>query len=447
MLYKVRRVLVAMVLLLGVVSAIAQPKFNSPFSRFGVGDLVNPNLPSLNGMGDIGAAYQDLYNYNATNPASLASLGVTAFEIGLNAKNSTWTSDSQEEKVWSGNISHLALAFPLRNDFTKVMEGRKSEWNMGMAFSLLPKSQVGYNVEIQKRVEGSDEPIDFLSIGTGGIYTLNWGYGISYKNLSMGANLGFLFGNISNLSTGELLISNTFNYESSNQFSTNGTQLTLGSQYNIILRDKKAEKEEEKSKKWITVGAYTTFNSKVNITQNNLIYRERLAGGVQSRDTFSFVEDVTTKGVYPGEFGIGAHYVLKDKLRVGVNYTSSNWTKFENTATGNQTFSDASTFSIGGAYTPNQKNYKSYWERVTYKAGFVRRNDYREFLNSSLTNTGVTLGLGLPVILPNRGVSFVNFALELGKFGSEETLQESYVKMSLGFTLNDNSWFFKRKFN
>ena len=143
----------------------------------------------------------------------------------------------------------------------------------------------------------------------------------------------------------------------------------------------------------------------------------------------------------------GVHYVHENKLRVGINYTRQGWSKYVNEAAPNDNFSDATTFSVGASYTPNFKNYKSYWERINYKAGFVTRNDYRSVLNNSLTNYGVTFGFGLPVILPRQGVSFVNLGFELGRFGTEESLQETYAQLSLGFTLNDNSWFFKRKFN
>ena len=41
----------------------------------------------------------------------------------------------------------------------------------------------------------------------------------------------------------------------------------------------------------------------------------------------------------------------------------------------------------------------------------------------------------------------MNLSFELGQMGVADVLQERYVKLTVGFTLNDNSWFFKRKFN
>ena len=449
MLNTARRILVASVLLLGAVTMMAQPKFNSPYSRFGLGDLANSNLPSLNGMGDIGAAFRDPFHLNIVNPASLTSLTSTAFEIGLDVRYSSWSSGTSnlEENVWSGNISHVALAFPLKNGFTRVLEGKKSDWEMGMAFSLIPKTQVGYNIRTQELVENSDDPVNYENTGEGGINSLNWGYGVSYKELSLGVNVGFLFGSIRNNAIGSLLTTNSFEYIKENDFNVNGVLLNFGGQYNIILPDAKATKDGNPSQKKITIGAYAALNSDVRVTENSLIFRERQALGFAVRDTFEFKNEEETDGIYPGEIGIGVHYVHENKLRVGINYTRQGWSKYVNEAAPNDNFSDATTFSVGASYTPNFKNYKSYWERINYKAGFVTRNDYRSVLNNSLTNYGVTFGFGLPVILPRQGVSFVNLGFELGRFGTEESLQETYAQLSLGFTLNDNSWFFKRKFN
>jgi hypothetical protein len=60
---------------------------------------------------------------------------------------------------------------------------------------------------------------------------------------------------------------------------------------------------------------------------------------------------------------------------------------------------------------------------------------------------GVTLGAGFPIILPRQQISFLNIAFEGGRLGVANVLEETYFKISFGFTLNDNSWFFKRKFN
>ena len=170
-------------------------------------------------MGDIGAAYQDAFNLNGVNPAALASLEAAAFEIGFDARLSSWSTPTLKENIWSGNLSHLAIAFPLKNSFTEVLEGKKAKVRMGMSLALTPQTQVGYNVSAQEIIDGTDEPVDFAYEGFGGTYALNWGYGLKYKQLSVGVGLGFLFGHIENNSTGTPLFLSSFNYRSNNDYS------------------------------------------------------------------------------------------------------------------------------------------------------------------------------------------------------------------------------------
>jgi hypothetical protein len=78
--------------------------------------------------------------------------------------------------------------------------------------------------------------------------------------------------------------------------------------------------------------------------------------------------------------------------------------------------------------------------------GAFYRQDPRLIYGKNLNNVGFNLGLGFPITLPRQQTSFVNFAVELGSLGEGTVIKEQYVKFSLGFTLNDNTWFFKRRF-
>jgi hypothetical protein len=60
---------------------------------------------------------------------------------------------------------------------------------------------------------------------------------------------------------------------------------------------------------------------------------------------------------------------------------------------------------------------------------------------------GITIGAGFPLVLPRQQVSFVNLAIQMGTIGDPSILRERFIKLNLGFTLNDNTWFYKRKFN
>jgi hypothetical protein len=56
---------------------------NSPYSRYALGDLVSGQNIVNRGMGGVAAAYYDYRSVNFVNPASLANLKLTTFDVGF----------------------------------------------------------------------------------------------------------------------------------------------------------------------------------------------------------------------------------------------------------------------------------------------------------------------------------------------------------------------------
>jgi hypothetical protein len=84
---------------------------------------------------------------------------------------------------------------------------------------------------------------------------------------------------------------------------------------------------------------------------------------------------------------------------------------------------------------------------MRYRAGLYYGMDPRVVDSQQLSTMGVTLGLGLPLKLPRGLPSFINLGLEAGQLAAPNLLKENYFKINVGFTLNDNMWFYKQKFN
>ena len=109
-----------------------QPKFNSPYSRIGLGDIWNPNFAALNGMGNLSAAFHDPYHINTSNPASYGHLYSTSFEVGLRGKYGTLESPTEETNVYASNLAYLSLGFPIKNPVSRVLDRDESKLNWGM---------------------------------------------------------------------------------------------------------------------------------------------------------------------------------------------------------------------------------------------------------------------------------------------------------------------------
>ncbi|MBK7432827.1 MAG: hypothetical protein IPI66_02325 [Chitinophagaceae bacterium] len=94
---------------------VANAQENSPYSRYGLGDVVPNHNIFTRGMGGISAGVIDYQSINFTNPASLASLPVTIFDIAAEADTRTLRSTSPPKKFSETNslFSYLQLGFPL----------------------------------------------------------------------------------------------------------------------------------------------------------------------------------------------------------------------------------------------------------------------------------------------------------------------------------------------
>ena len=138
-------------------------------------------------------------------------------------------------------------------------------------------------------------------------------------------------------------------------------------------------------------------------------------------------------------------------MRLGADFKLQSWNEFNNdlVAASDANKPDVTTWraAVGYEILPDILSYNNYFKKVRYRFGAFYSNDPRSVQGEQLTQYGVTVGMGMPIILPRQGKSFVNLGFELGKIGLADALNRTYFKINLGFTLNDDTWFFKRKFN
>jgi hypothetical protein len=89
------RILTLLMALFCSLAALAQqPRLNSPYSRYGLGDSYNQYFANQAGWGGQTAAYHDPFHLNLENPASLSFLRTTAFETGMFAKLGMYSSST-----------------------------------------------------------------------------------------------------------------------------------------------------------------------------------------------------------------------------------------------------------------------------------------------------------------------------------------------------------------
>jgi len=441
-------ILCSAAVVLGQGAVEPNPKINSPYSRFGLGDFNPQYLAAQGGMGGLSAAFHDPYHINPLNPAALSRLDATAFEVGIDARYSALSAEGASEELWSGNLTYLALAFPLINPINEVLDRKDTKLGLGMAFILQPYTTVGYNVEATQQAGAAGLSTNFLR-GQGETYRLSWSNGIRYGGLSGGVTLGYNWGTLENNRRVEFdSLALGYITEFRDEFTLSGLFWRFGLQYTHEFEKADDKGELKPSGKRLIFGVHGSTANEFNT--ESIRYGQRFNpsfGAPFAIDTLYNEAGVEGTGQLPAAFAAGVTYERVNKFRIGVEMDVQQWANYRNDAQSGTELTNTWGVRFGGEYIPDHLSYNSYWERVRYRFGAFYGNDPRSFEGDQLLDYGLTLGFGFPIILPRQRTSFVNFTVEAGQFGLADALQETYINMTLGFTLNDNTWFFKRKFN
>ena len=422
------------------------PTLNSPLSRFGLGNPLDQVHAAQAGMGTLRATYQDPYHLNIQNPASLAGLASTSFEVGaygrlINLKDADGTASTNE-----GNLRYLAIGFPLRNPINLNYDLLENTWNAGMAFSLAPTTVVGYDLLL------ADDDSDFgrtsnILRGNGGAYRFTWSNAVRIRSFSAGVNVNYNFGKITN---SRVVIFNELEQSLSSELleetSLGGFTFGYGLQYAYNFKESNDEGERVPNGKRIMVGLAGQFGGDVETESSNILRRFSNSLQFSLSDTLQFNEGEMGTVTLPASITAGVAFEDFNRLYVGLEYELRNTSAYRNTAQPDELL-DANRLAFGIQYIPNFSSYNSYWKRVRYRAGVRLEDDARSLGGVQARRNAVTLGAGLPLRLPRNQISFIDFAVEAGQFGVPDVLDENYVQFTLGFSLNDNSWFFKRKLN
>ncbi|MEY3739224.1 MAG: hypothetical protein RL544_2002, partial [Bacteroidota bacterium] len=230
----------------------AKAQENSPFSRYGLGD-VSPGSHSISrAMGGLGAAYADgqVNNVgqaiNFANPATYSSFFMVSYDLGLTIDSRTLRSANPSDKFTSNNFypTYIAFGAPI-----------KSKKNLGFAFGLRPASKINYSVVERTRI--ANDSLGTVYEGSGGLNQLFIGLGKKWKGFSIGFNTGYNFGR-REISTKKTFLNDTVFYYQSNSASVgnfSGAFLHTGFQYDFSIAENVDSKAKVINKYWVRLGA------------------------------------------------------------------------------------------------------------------------------------------------------------------------------------------------
>ncbi len=426
----------------------ASAQDNSPYSRYGLGDIVPSQNMVSRGMGGITAGLIDSSGFlpysqsiNLNNPASLGSLNTTLFDFGAEIDIRNLKSNSSPEKFTAVNtiISYLQLGFPIT---PKRMAAKGNYW--GISFGLRPETRVGYKIIAADRLVGIDS-ISTLFEGSGGLNRANFSTGIKFKRLSLGLSTGYSFGN-RETSTKLGFNNDTVRYMQSNtlaQARFGGVFLNLGAQYAIRLQNKSV----------LRLGVTANLKQNLRAKRDNVneTFQYSNDGSVISIDTVNFSKDSPGTITLPASFTGGFTYT-NDHWVYGADVEYSTWSQFRYFGA-KDAVQDNVTVRMGAQYYPARINTPSnkYWSFVRYRAGFYYGNDYIN-LNSNRPAYGVTFGAGLPLTSFRRlrlgEFVTLNAGAEAGQHGNKSNLgiRETILRFNFGVAMTA-AWFQRRKYD
>lgn len=407
--------------IMGAVAANAQSSTNSPYTRYGLGELSDQAFAHNAAMGGIGYALRSSEQINVMNPASYSAVDSLSFmfDIGMGLKSSNYQENGYKTNAKNASFDYLAIQFRLHP-------------RVGFAVGFTPYSNVGYKFSRTSDIENSDDvTLTNTFYGDGGLQQIFGGIGFKIlDNLSIGANVGYLYGEI-DYQTLATLSNGGDQTTTYNNISINSYIANFGLQYTQKLS--KTDK--------VTLGLVYGLGHDLKSTETK---------GIQVTDGSSYSEltEETIKDSYgiPSTFGAGLTWQHKQNLTVGADYTLQ---QFENVKYDNSTdfYKNRTRIGAGIEYMPSLYG-RNYLSRIRYRAGAYYSSSYMKLPEyDGPKEWGVSAGFGLPLHLFQRNTVLSITGQYVRVLPSVKgMLSENRFVLKLGLTFNEH-WFMKWRVN
>ena len=370
---------------------------SSPYSMFGVGEIMTGLHGANAGMGGVAIGMRGKMLINTDNPAGLTGLDTCRLfaEASAFAKWESYRSKGGENQAFTGNFSRFALA-------GRVMPC----WYM--AAGLAPYSSVGYYFQSTQELEGAPGSYYTSTFsGDGGLSKAYLSNAFQLlPSLSVGVNLGYIFGNMtqteaqSTMSVSQKLSGQSFSADFGMQYSRRlrrELNLTLGVVYGLpqTIRMEKTKTITESSSEYC-------YNMK-RVSQTLPQY----VGG-----------------------GVSVEY---KKMTYALDYLFRQYGSLTS-ADSRVTFHDSHELRAGICYFPDGYSSSGIWKRMDYKVGVGLSSPfYMQIRGQSGLSWRVSAGLGFPLMNGRLHTSFFYDRVDL----DGRMLKRGITGFSVTYTLSE----------
>lgn len=430
--------LIACVCALGCIGAMAQSSgTNSPYSRYGWGQLSSDAAGFNRGMAGLALGVRNINIINRQNPAAYSELDSLTFlfDAGISLQNDRLKNGGDTKNAQNAAVDYLEAAFR----FTK---------GLGFSLGLRPFSIVGYDFSATETMEDVDgygsKTTTSAYVGDGGLHSVYAGIGWNpIGHISVGANANYIWGD--------------YNHSSSVTYSDQ-TIRSLTRYYkgrlNAVTFDFGLQYEQMIGKNdMLTIGAVYGLGNKVDQRATFINLQSNTSTSTTSADTVN----VGNAYQLPSSFGVGFTWNHQNKLTIGFDYVRQMWKdcRFPELvsygadatyAVAKNTFMDRQKFIVGVEYMPNPRGLRVR-DHIKYRAGFAYQTPYTKVNGKDGAKSYlVTLGAALPIVNKYSARSVLNLSAEWEHCSSKalSAVKEDYLRVCVGITFNAE-WFNKWK--
>ena len=405
-------------------AASAQQGTYSPYSFYGLGENRFKGTAEFRQTGGL-SFFADSIHVNTMNPAGIANLKLTTYTAGGSARFGAMSTETGDEKAQRTTLDYFVVGVPVSK-------------SSAFSFGLLPINSVGYcSRKMNEVFEDVGTRREFYD-GEGDVNRVYLAYGQKLgKYFSLGAEVNYNFGEIE---TSSVVGYSALQYgvQELNTNSITGFGYNLGAQFEMPFKNK------------YRIMAGVSYQPEFNLKSANTrvfntvsIYGEGLYSVVDQRNMLMEDTDLTIAN----KLKLGAGLSRLNQWMVGAEVTLTDSESQSNRFSGpsNATFEQGVRYNVGGYFIPKYNSYSSYFDRITYRAGFAYEKTGLVMSGKSITDATGYLGFGLPI---GANVSNINIGFEYGKKGtiSHGLVQDNYFGINIGASLNDR-WFVKRKYD
>jgi len=394
----------------------AQNSTSSPLSIFGIGEIEMRDFGRTTAMGSVGIGLRSENFLNRRNPAGITGIDTLRFILDVSAAMKFSEFHTSANKGSTNNFNFKSLAIGVR-----LSKG----WTSSVGLS--PYSNVGYQLNQQQQVQGTDDRIDAVYSGSGGINKFYWANAYElFRGFSLGITSSFLFGNISHTAEEDIItIKDTYNISK--------TFFDFGMQYSYWF-----EKHTN-----IIVGGIYGYQSKLSVE------RTRLVTSYNSVERNRRLPDLKT--FIPQSYGFGFSILRNKKAAEWIfaaDYQFQKWS-VDPSRHKTLTYSDSRLYSAGLQLTPNKGRPDNYMQFMRYMVGASYNQSYLKVNGYQMVDLSLSFGVGLPFYNQMRQtLSYVNIAVNVGEAatGQRGGITERYILITANMSLIER-WFAKYRWN